>query len=73
MGDFGGKNGKIDYADMSKKRDTMSSAGNDLSRKGNKTKTSGISTTDCGDKAGYSGTIKDETSREVADQSGWGR
>lgn len=70
--EFGGANGRIDYADFGSKKVPGDRSGRSATR-GNSSKTDGIMTTDCGDSSGYSGTVKDTKFKSVADASGWGR
>jgi hypothetical protein len=67
---FGGKNGKLDYADFPEKKipGDRAGMGNAL---GDKTRTEGIGTTSKGDFS--SAHVKDDTFEHVADASGWGR
>lgn len=73
--EFGGANGRIDYADggMKKAKGDNRSSGSDVGRFGGTSKTKNIMTTDTGDNASYAGTVKDKTFNQVADASGWER
>lgn len=59
----------IDYADMGKKKERGSPSGTGLGQKGGSSKPRGIGTAEKGNTPG--GLVKDNSFREVADQSGW--